>query len=107
MFIVEMTTYESDFVIKNTKRSGAYDIRTFDIDHEMSLFVYYYEEYIALKLRRYGNRPTTVSDWERLKHIKLIQPDLYLNDVADVFVDHDDNQVHVKIRHTISKRTDT
>lgn len=106
MFIIEMTQYESDFVLKNTERTGAYDIRTFDINHKMSLFVYYYEEYVALKLRRYGDKPTTVSDWERLKKIKLIRPDLDLSHIADVFVDHNDNQVHVKLMKTTSKRNE-
>ncbi|GEK88928.1 hypothetical protein SAMN04488100_10569 [Alkalibacterium putridalgicola] len=106
MFIIEMTTYESDFVIKNTKRTGAYDIRTFDINHDLSLFVYYFDDYIHLKLRRYGEKPTTISDWELIQGINFIRPDLNLNDVVDVYLDEEDEQVHIKLMKLTSKRNE-
>lgn len=106
MFIVDMTTYEMDFVIKCTKKSGAYQVRTFDIDHDMSLFAYYYEDYIHLKIRRYKNEETTTDDWERIKSFGLLYPDINFADTKDFYHDKEDNQLHVKIAHTIYKRND-
>lgn len=106
MFIIEMTYYESDFIVKNTESTGAYDIRTFDIDHKMSLFAYYYEEYIHLKLRRYGGQQTTLSDWRLIQSVSMIQPDLNLKDAVDVYLDQEDDQVHVKLMKTARKRNE-
>ncbi|OJF95228.1 hypothetical protein [Alkalibacterium sp. 20] len=103
MFIVEMTTYETDFVKKST---GAYDVRTFDINHEMSLFAYYYDEYIHLKIRRYKDEETTLNDWEKIKSVGLLYPDINLNDTKDVYLDLEDNQLHVKNGHTMYRRSD-
>lgn len=106
MFIVEMTTYESDFIIKSTKKSNAYQIRTFDVNHELSLFAFYYEEYVHLKLRRYKNEETTLADWQTLKQFKVLQPDITLDDSAEIFLDIEDNQLHVHIPYPIYKRSD-
>ncbi|SFB89920.1 hypothetical protein SAMN04488102_101324 [Alkalibacterium subtropicum] len=106
MFVIEMTTYESDFVFKNTESTGAYDIRTFDIDHEMSLFAYYYEDYIHLKIRRYNDQETTMNDWKKLKSVGLLYPDIDFDDTKDIFLDEQENQLHIQIAHTIYKRND-
>lgn len=106
MFIIEMTNYESDFIDKNTNRTGAYDIRTFDINHDLSLFAYYFDDYIHLKLRRYGENPTSISDWEMIQDVNIIRPDLNLNDVVDVYLDEEDEQVHIKLMKITSKRNE-
>lgn len=107
MVIIEMTTYESDFVEKSTARSGAHKIRTFDINHESSLFAFYYEEYIHLKLRRYHDEETTHNDWNQLKAAGILQPDICLNDASEIFLDMEDNQMHVHIPYPIYKRSDS
>ncbi|WP_423189460.1 hypothetical protein ACO1PF_00670 [Alkalibacterium sp. f15] len=106
MFIVDMTTYESDFVLKSTKKTGAYQIRTFDIDHAFSLFAFYYEGYVHLKLRRYKDEETTYKDWERIKTFGTLYPDICLTDAMDVYLDTKENQLHVQIPYPIYKRSD-
>lgn len=41
MFIIEMTRYESDFIAKSREQNESLDMRTYDIDHNLSLFAYY------------------------------------------------------------------
>ena len=104
MFIIEMTAYESDFIDKNTELSGAYQIRTFDVNHSMSLFAYYYEDYIHLKLRRYGEIETSVDDWKQLKHVGLLYPDINLHAPLEVMLDLEEDQLHVKVPRSIYKK---
>lgn len=104
MFIIEMSMYESDFVRKSTEETGALDVRTFDLDHLMSLFVYYFEDHLHLKLKRYKADETTFDDWKRLKAAGTLYPDIDLNDTLEVFLDLEDNQLHAKLPHTIFKK---
>lgn len=107
MFIVDMTVYESDFVTKSTKKSKALKVRTFDIDHECSLFAYHYEEYVHLKLRRYNDKETTMREWDRLKAFGILFPDINLNEASDVYLDVKDNQLHIHIPCPAYKRHDS
>lgn len=106
MFIIEMTMYESNYIAKNTESTKVLDMRTFDINHQLSLFVYFYEEYIHLKLRRYQDEETTIQDWNTLKSFGFIYPDIDLVNTTDIFIDQEDNQLHAKIPLTIFKRSD-
>ncbi|MDN6290991.1 MAG: hypothetical protein L0J63_11990 [Tetragenococcus koreensis] len=106
MFIIEMSEYESDFITKSTKTTGASLIRTFDVNHEMSLFAYYYEDYIHLKLRRYKDQETTMDDWLSLKAVGLLYPDINLADVSEIYIDQEENQLHVQIPNYTHKRND-
>ncbi|MCC5894875.1 MAG: hypothetical protein JJU16_05375 [Alkalibacterium sp.] len=106
MFIVDMTLYESDFIRKSTVNNKALDMRTYDIDHTLSLFAYYYEQYVHLKLRRYKDEETSLSDWNKLKAIGTIYPDIHLNDTEEIYLDMNSNQLHVKIPFSIYKRSD-
>lgn len=106
MFIIEMSEYESDFIVKSTKSTGADLIRTFDFDHEMSLFVYYYEDYIHLKIRRYKDEETTEDDWLALKSAGHLYPDINLTDASEIYIDQEENQLHVQIPNYTHKRND-
>lgn len=103
MFIIEMSMYESDFILKNTKRSGAYDIRTFDVNHQLSLFAYYYDDYIHLKLKKYGDTKTTLSDWKMIQKASMLYPNLDITRTEDIYIDNENNQIHVKLAHVYAK----
>lgn len=106
MFIIDMTTLESDFVLKSLTRSKANDIRTYDVNHQMSMFAYYYDDYIHLKIRRYNDQRTSSRDWQSIQTAGFIYPDIELNQTEDIYMDHEDNQLHVKLPYSIYKRND-
>lgn len=106
MFIIEMSEYESNFIVKSTKSTGADLIRTFDVDHEMSLFAYYYEDYIHLKIRRYKEQETTEDDWLSLKAVGLLYPDISLKDASEIYIDQKENQLHAQIPNYTHRRND-
>lgn len=103
MFIIDMTSLESDFIEKNTVKSGANNIRTYDINHQLSLFAYYYEDYIHLKIRRYYGIEVTMEDWADIKSAGIIYPNIELSNVQDIYLDQEDNQLHIKLALVTSR----
>lgn len=59
-----------------------------------------------MKLRRYKEDDTTFSDWKQLESVGLLYPDIDLNDTKEVYMDTQNNQVHIKIPFSIYKRSD-
>lgn len=104
MFIIEMTTYESDFCKKSTKTTGAYRVRTFDVNHTHSLFAYYYEDHVHLTFKRYNQGETTMEEWERIEQVGLLFPDIDLMTEKEVWMQEDNNQIHVKVPTASNER---
>ncbi|MCI3027734.1 hypothetical protein LMF32_01100 [Desemzia sp. C1] len=104
MIIIEMTEEESEFVAYSTENTGAYRVRTFDIDNVCCLFAYYFDEFIHLKIRRYVKEQTAISDWFQLKSAGIIYPDIILDETIDVRFDLEENQIHVQLPNTVNER---
>ena len=97
MIIIELTQNESDFVAQSMENTGAYQVRTFDIDSICCMFAYYFEDFIHLKLRRYAQEETSICDWFNLKSVGVIYPDIVLEETLDVHFDLEENQIHVQL----------
>lgn len=97
MIIIEMTQEESNFVSDSMENTGAYAVRTFDIDGVCCVFAYYFVDLIHLKLRRYAREETSISDWFELKSVGIIYPDILLEETIDMHFNLEENQVHVQL----------
>lgn len=100
MIIIELTEQEMDFAVKSSEQTGAYKVRTFDIDTKSCVFVYYFDEYIHLTIRRYAKEQTSMKDWEELRSARMIYPDIDLSETIHIHFDIEENKIHVQLPHT-------
>lgn len=79
MFIIELTKLEPDFIKESTETKECMKTRSFDINHNAAMYVYYYTEHVQIQLMKYGNHETITSDWEIIKQFPILLNDININ----------------------------
>lgn len=104
MFIIEMTAWELDFCQKSTETTGAWKVRTFDVNHACSLFMYYFEDHVNLTFKRYDQQETTLDDWAQFEQIGFLYPDIDLRSEKEVWMNEEHAQVNVRMTIASNER---
>lgn len=95
MFIIELTKLEPDFIKKSTETKECEKTRSFDIDHQGAMYIYYYKDHVQIQLMKYGKRETTSKDWEIIKRFPNLLNDINLNKPVRVSHNLEDDYLNI------------
>lgn len=97
MIIIDLTTYEANFCTKASESKRALEVRSYDIDAEYAMFIYFYDHHFDLSITRYDDSEMTMDIWQKLQHIRFVYPDVDLTECSEVYLCDDNKRISAKI----------
>lgn len=99
MFIIELTELEPYFIKESTKTKECVKTRSFDIDHEAAMYVYYYTDHIQIQMMKYGNHKMITADWEIIKRFPILLKDINISKPVRVSHNLEDDYLNIYLSY--------